>query len=301
MRIGALAGLGGALLYNIAFSGFAWSGFTGFTFNSADRAHLFCSYDEDVVMRTGYNFRKPSVCSNEADPCLNADGEKLTQDDFRAQQVNGQGLNGFGLTSFLAQIVCCVIGLIGVGLKNKIISKIAAVLIAILLIGFTGCWIGWWTWGSSYYEVDGAELQYWAFWKNVTCTADERGISIADTAKNMKDSFGIEPLHAMDHADEGPMSTRGTEAMGGVGWCTTRIAPGWSTLWMQVDKTGPADTEDECTNYVPGYVPTGVVIFFIVTWVLAVPLQAWNAVAVWQAANEFGKAPEATINKGSAA
>ena len=39
MRIGALAGLGGALLYNIAFSGFAWSGFTGFTFNSADRNH----------------------------------------------------------------------------------------------------------------------------------------------------------------------------------------------------------------------------------------------------------------------
>jgi hypothetical protein len=301
MRIGALAGLGGALLYNIAFSGFAWSGFTGFTFNSADRAHLFCSYDEDVVMRTGYNFRKPSVCSNEADPCLNADGEKLTQDDFRAQQVNGQGLNGFGLTSFLAQIVCCVIGLIGVGLKNKMISKIAVVLIVLLLIGFTGCWIGFFVWGGSYYEIDGAGLQYWAFWKNVTCTAEERGISIADTAKGMKDSFGIEPLHAMDHADEGPMSAAGTDAMGGVGWCTTRIAPGWSSTWMQVDKTGPADTEAECENYVPGYISTGIIIFFIVTWVLAVPLQAWNAVAVWQAANEFGKAPEATINKGSAA
>ena len=108
----------------------------------------------------------------------------------------------------------------------------------------------------------------------------------------MKDSFGIEPLHAMDHADEGPLSTRGTEAMGGVGWCTTRIAPGWSSTWMQVDKTGPADTEAECENFVSSYFSVGALIFFVLTWLIAVPLQAWNAVAVWQAANEFGAAPE---------
>ena len=292
MRIGALAGLGGALLFNIAFGAFTWSGGADYDYDTASRANLFCSYPDSVTMRTGYNFRKSSVCTNEADPCLNADGEKLTQDDFRAQQVNGYGLGGFAQTSFLAQALFCIIGLVGVGLKNKMISKIAVGLIVILLIGFTATWIGFFTWNSQYYEIDGANLQYWAFWKNVTCSAADAGMSYTDAAKNMKDSFSIEPLHAMDHADEGPLSTRGTEAMGGVGWCTTRIAPGWSSTWMQVDKTGPADTEAECENFVSSYFSVGALIFFVLTWLIAVPLQAWNAVAVWQAANEFGAAPE---------
>ena len=34
MRIGALAGLGGALLYNIAFGAFTWSGTTGFDYDA---------------------------------------------------------------------------------------------------------------------------------------------------------------------------------------------------------------------------------------------------------------------------
>jgi len=300
LRIGALVGLGCALLYNIALAAFLWSGFSGFTTEAADRAHLFCSYDEDVTMDTRMNYRAPSVCNNERDPCLNADGVKLTQDEFRAQAQIGHGLGGFFQSQFLAQIVFCVIGLIGVGLKIKIVAKISAALIVIVLIGITAAWIGFPIWSGSYYEVDGAELQYWAFWKNVTCTADERGISIADTAKGMKDAFDIEPLHAMDDADNGPMSAAGTEAMGGVGWCTTRAAPGWSWLWMQVDKTGPADTEDECPNYVSSYFSVGALLFFVITWLFGATLQFWNAIAVWQAANESAKAPEATVNKGQA-
>jgi hypothetical protein len=291
LRIGALCGLGGALVWNIALAGFLWSGFTGFDNDSADRADRFCSYDEDVTMATHTNYRAASVCSHEADPCMK-DGVKLTHDDFLAQGQIGQGLGGFFQTQFLAQILFCIIGLVGVGLKNKMISKIAVGLIVILLIGFTATWIGFFTWNSQYYEIDGANLQYWAFWKNVTCSAADAGMSYTDAAKNMKDSFSIEPLHAMDHADEGPLSTRGTEAMGGVGWCTTRIAPGWSSTWQQVDKTGPADTEAECENFVSSYFSVGALIFFVLTWLIAVPLQAWNAVAVWQAANEFGKAPE---------
>ena len=300
VRIGALVGLSCALLWNIAVAAFVWSGFSGFTQNSADRASLFCEYDEDVTMDTRMNYRAPSVCNNEADPCLNADGEKLTQDDFRAMGTNGLGLGGFFQTQFLATILFCVIGLIGVGLKIKIVAKISAALIVIILIGFTATWIGFFAWNGSYYQIDGAELQYWAFWKNVTCTGEERGISYTDTAKGMKDAFGIEPLHAMDDADNGPLSTRGTEAMGGLGWCSHRLGPGWSSLWQQVDMSGPADTEDECPNFVSSYFSVGILIFFIVTWLFAVPLQFWNAIAVWQAANESAKAPDATINKGQA-
>jgi hypothetical protein len=134
LRIGALCGLGGALVWNIALAGFLWSGFTGFDNDSADRADRFCSYDEDVTMATHTNYRAASVCSHEADPCMK-DGVKLTHDDFLAQGQIGQGLGGFFQTQFLAQILFCIIGLVGVGLKNKMISKIAVGLIVILLIG----------------------------------------------------------------------------------------------------------------------------------------------------------------------
>ena len=49
-----------------------------------------------------------------------------------------------------------------------------------------------------------------------------------------------------------------------------------------------------------GYFSVGALIFFIVTWLFAVPLQFWNAIAVWQAANESAKAPDATLNKPAA-
>ena len=90
MRIGALVGTSIALVIHLALFAFFWSGFS-IDNNNAEQANKFCSYPDSVTMRTGYNFRKSSVCTNEADPCLNADGEKLTQDDFRAQQVNGYG------------------------------------------------------------------------------------------------------------------------------------------------------------------------------------------------------------------
>ena len=38
--------------------------------------------------------------------------------------------------------------------------------------------------------------------------------------------------------------------------------------------------------------PLGALTFFILLWIINVPLQVWNVFAVWQAANEFGKAPE---------
>ena len=41
-------------------------------------------------------------------------------------------------------------------------------------------------------------------------------------------------------------------------------------------------------------------LFFVITWLFGATLQFWNAIAVWQAANESAKAPDATINKGQA-
>ena len=63
-------------------------------------------------------------------------------------------------------------------------------------------------------------------------------------------------------------------------------------MWRQVGKAGPADTYAECPTEEDGFFPTGALVFFILLGIINVPLQAWNAVAVWQAANEFGKAPE---------
>ena len=61
----------------------------------------------------------------------------------------------------------------------------------------------------------------------------------------------------------------------------------------QVGKAGPADTYAECPSEETGtFFPTGALVFFILLWIINVPLQVWNVFAVWQAANEFGKAPE---------
>ena len=178
-------------------------------------------------MRTGYNFRKPSVCSNEADPCLNADGEKLTQDDFRAQQVNGQGLNGFGLTSFLAQIVCCVIGLIGVGLKNKMISKIAAVLIAILLIGFTATWIGFFAWNGSYYRSTAPSSSTGRSGRTPRAGRGGRGIFGRRQGRGSTSA---------PHRWTTPTTARCRPA-GPRPWAASagahRLGPGWSSLWSR--------------------------------------------------------------------
>ena len=63
-------------------------------------------------------------------------------------------------------------------------------------------------------------------------------------------------------------------------------------MWRQADKTGPADTYVACPGEEDGYFPLGALTFFILLWIINVPLQVWNVFAVWQAANEFGKAPE---------
>ena len=123
---------------------------------------------------------------------------------------------------------------------------------------------------------------------NDTAAADTMVWSMADLK-----SRGVEPVYPMDHADYGPMVLNPL-------WCATAPIPGGWQSWQRADKNGPADTEDECPNYVSSYFSVGALLFFVITWLFGATLQFWNAIAVWQAANESAKAPEATVNKGQA-
>ena len=70
---------------------------------------------------------------------------------------------------------------------------------------------------------------------------------------------------------------------------TAPIPGGWRS-WQRADKNGPADTEDECPDLVAGNYSLTFILFFVFTWILAVPLHAWLVAAMWQTANEKANA-----------
>ena len=90
-------------------------------------------------------------------------------------------------SSLILLFIAVLIGFAGVGMKNGMITKISAGLIAFCLLSFTIIWFaGFWPRSATHYEVEAVERQYWAFWKNITCTGEEQG---------MDQQGAADPLH----------------------------------------------------------------------------------------------------------
>ena len=104
----------------------------------------------------------------------------------------------------------------------------------------------------------------------------------ADAIIASLEALGVEPVHPIDGSDQPDEPPAPISA-----WCASAPwPPGPSWAWQQADKTGPADTFAECPGEEAGYVPITVIIFFLLTWVLSVPLHSWLVVALWQTAGE---------------
>ena len=96
------------------------------------------------------------------------------------------------------------------------------------------------------------------------------------------EALGVEPVHPIDGSDQPDEPPAPISA-----WCASApLPPGLSWAWQQVDKTGPVDTYAECPAEEAGFIPLIVIIFFLLTWVLSVPLHSWLVVALWQTAGE---------------
>ena len=277
VRIGALVGTSICLVVHLALVPFFWSG-ADFNTRAPDQASLFCSYPDSVTAA----YREPNVCTNNADPCMK-DGAKLTQDEFRAQDWASNTTGGLWNASFTALLLSWAVAMLGLIIKNKMISKIAAGLVVLVIVLYTVTWIIGWSTGPQYTEMEAAERQYWFFWKTAQCNNTDMADAVIAGLKSMD----VEPLHAMDHADYGPLTVDPR-------WCAQvpQHPQFGASMWRQADKTGPADTYAACPGEEDGYFPLGALTFFILLWIINVPLQVWNVFAVWQAANEFGKAPE---------
>ena len=131
---------------------------------------------------------------------------------------------------------------------------------------------------TGYSEANLAETQYWAFWKTMQCNDTDA----ADAIIANLEAQGVVPLHPIDGSDQPDEPPAPTSA-----WCASAPwPPGPSWAWQQADKTGPTDTFAECPGEEAGYVPVTVIIFFLLTWVLSVPLHSWLVVALWQTASE---------------
>ena len=91
-RIGSFVGLSCALVFSLGLGFFFWSGGSdNFNTRAAERANRFCSYPTYIT----HDYRQPSVCSNEADPCICHDaGANCTADEFLVQVTSGQGFGG---------------------------------------------------------------------------------------------------------------------------------------------------------------------------------------------------------------
>jgi hypothetical protein len=292
VRIGALVGTSIALVVHLALGAWFWSG-ADFHTRDAEQANLFCSYPDSATAA----YREPSVCTNDADPCMK-DGTKLTLDDFVGMTGSSTAGQALWNISFTGLFLAYVVAMLGLVIKNKMISKIAAGLIVLVIVIYTVCWILGWSTGPQYTELEGAERQYWHFWKFAYCNNTDPSTgkaytdfpTVRDARIESLKSNGIEPLHAMDHETHGPVSA-GNDPL----WCSSVPAdPAFgASMWRQPGTTGAADTYAECPSEETGvFFPTGALVFFILLWILNVPLQVWNVFAVWQAANEFGKAPE---------
>ena len=104
----------------------------------------------------------------------------------------------------------------------------------------------------------------------------------ADSIIANLEAQGVVPLHPIDGSDQPDEPPAPISA-----WCASAPwPPGPSWAWQQADKVGPADTFAECPGEEAGYVPVTVLIFFLLTWVLSVPLHSWLVVALWQTAGE---------------
>ena len=307
VRIGSFVGLSCALVFSLALGALFWSGGAdNFNRRGAEAASLFCTYPESVGgIGITEEFREANVCNNDGDPCMK-DGANITADEMMGQVTGGHGFGGLLGSSLILLFIAVLIGFAGVGMKNGMITKISAGLIAFCLLSFTIIWFaGFWPRSATHYEVEAVERQYWAFWKTITCNdtltdvpegvelGDDGWDAVVDTRVAGLKSLGVEPLYPMDHADYGPLVLNPL-------WCSTDPAFGWGWPWEQAIKTGAADTEEECPGAIAGQFSLGFILFFVGTWVLAVPLHAWLVAALWQTANESAKAPEATLNKPAA-
>ena len=216
------------------------------------------------------------------------------------QVTGGHGFGGLLGSGLILLFIAVLIGFAGVGMKNGMITKISAGLIAFCLLSFTIIWFaGFWTRSATHYEVEAVERQYWAFWKTITCNDTlsdvPEGVDSATTGgmpswiRGWRRPLGVEPLYPMDHADYGPLVLKGRSRL---------------RLGLAVG-AGDQDRRGGHRGGVPGrdrrpVLVQRLILFFVGTWVLAVPLHAWLVAALWQTANESAKAPEATINKGQA-
>ena len=182
-RIGALVGTSIALVIHLALFAFFWSGFE-LNNNNAEQANKFCSYPDNATAA----YREPSVCTNDADPCMK-DGEKLTLDDFTAQDWASPTTSTLWNASFTALLLSWAVAMVGLIIKNKMISKIAAGLVVLVIVLYTVTWIIGWSTGPQYTEMEAAERQYWFFWKTAQCNdADMADAVIAEAASRWTSS-----------------------------------------------------------------------------------------------------------------
>ena len=146
-RIGSFVGLSCALVFSLGLGFFFWSGGSdNFNTRAAERANRFCSYPTYIT----HDYRQPSVCSNEADPCICHDaGANCTADEFLVQVTSGQGFGGTLGSGLILLFLAVVVGFVGVGMKTSLVTKCSAATIALCLVLFTIVWIGFWTRSSS--------------------------------------------------------------------------------------------------------------------------------------------------------
>ena len=106
VRIGSFVGLSCALVFSLGLGFFFWSGGSdNFNTRAAERANRFCSYPTYIT----HDYRQPSVCSNEADPCI-CHGAC----EFLEQVTGGHGFGGTLGSGLNLLFLAVVVGFVGV-------------------------------------------------------------------------------------------------------------------------------------------------------------------------------------------
>ena len=206
-RVGILVGVAFALLYNLAFLGFIW-GTANFTLAAPivrpvllvpDQHHIWrparlrcrlrCGFEADDGFGAAFGaafdaflgdemtidtpvaeFREPSVCTLDRDPCVN--GAPCTNDDFKIQITPGQMVTSglAGSRYIVMAILALPLALLGALFKSPMLLKSSCCLIVLCQICIIVVWIVGFGLGAPYNEASGANRQYWNFWKNVSCS-----------------------------------------------------------------------------------------------------------------------------------
>ena len=315
-RVGILVGVAFALLYNLAFLGFIWgtanftfgsadratqfcsyptnitygdllgfdAGFdAGFEaddgFGAAFGAAFEAAFDEmnEMTVETPVaEYRKPSVCTLDRDPCM-CNGAPCTNDDFKIQITPGQMVtSGLAGSQYIVMAILALpLALLGALFKSPMLLKSSCCLIVLCQICIIIVWIVAFGLGVPYNEASGANRQYWNFWKNVSCSNYENMTS-AEAVEFMNATYGIAPLEPLT-APDGPKD-------GVNDWCTSSLTGNaFGQPWQQA-RPHPADDLLDCPSV--GAVPVLLIAFFIITCVFPVPLQTWLGAAITKFSSE---------------